>query len=116
MHRHQFIVAAFLVLLIALAGFRFISNDSGALSEQHLFASQTNLSATQRILLGHTIDINTADQQDLEALPLIGPVLAKRIIVDRERNGPFESVPDLMRVYGIGRAVIARNSPYIAVK
>ena len=104
------------MLVVALAGFRFISDDSESLPGNMLFASQQNLSAAQRILLGQTIDINTADQQTLEVLPLIGPVLARRIIDNRAEKGPFSSIHDLARVYGVGPRIVDRNSPYIAVK
>ena len=48
------------------------------------------------------IDINTADAEQLTALPGIGDVLAKRIIAYREENGSFASVQGLMNVEGIG--------------
>ena len=48
------------------------------------------------------IDINTADAEQLTALPGIGDVLAKRIIAYREENGSFSSVQGLMNVEGIG--------------
>jgi competence protein ComEA len=48
------------------------------------------------------LDLNTATATDLEALPGIGPTLAAAIVADRERNGPFGSVDDLLRVRGIG--------------
>lgn len=47
------------------------------------------------------IDINSAPVGELEKLPGIGPVLAKRIVEERERR-PFERVEDLKRVNGIG--------------
>jgi competence protein ComEA len=44
------------------------------------------------------VDLNTADQAQLEALPGIGPVTARAIIAAR----PFKSVADLKQVNGIG--------------
>ena len=44
------------------------------------------------------IDINTASQSELDSLPGIGEVYAKRIIEGR----PYRSVDDLKRVKGIG--------------
>ena len=38
----------------------------------------------------------------LEALPGVGPATSAAIIDERERNGPFASVDDLLRVTGIG--------------
>jgi competence ComEA-like helix-hairpin-helix protein len=48
------------------------------------------------------IAINRASGRDLEALPGIGPSLAKRIVEEREKSGPFRSPRDLLRVKGIG--------------
>jgi comEA protein len=54
------------------------------------------------------IDVNTAGSAELQLLPGIGPALAERIMQDREANGPFSSVDDLMRVKGIGPRTVAR--------
>jgi competence protein ComEA len=48
------------------------------------------------------IDLNTATVDELDSLPGIGPSIAKAIVDERERNGPFRSVDDLERVRGIG--------------
>ncbi|MDL2281216.1 helix-hairpin-helix domain-containing protein [Selenomonadales bacterium OttesenSCG-928-I06] len=48
------------------------------------------------------ININTANQDDLEKLPGIGPKLAERIIEYREKNGNFKEKTNIKRVDGIG--------------
>ncbi len=48
------------------------------------------------------VDINTAGVEELQRLPGIGPGLARRIIDDREANGPFREPAELTRVFGIG--------------
>jgi competence ComEA-like helix-hairpin-helix protein len=53
------------------------------------------------------LDLNTADESMLRRLPGIGPELARRIVVDREKNGLFRSVSDLQRVSGIGPRKVA---------
>ena len=50
----------------------------------------------------HLVNINTATQAELESLPWIGPALAQGIIAYREANGPFDSIEEIMDVYGIG--------------
>jgi competence protein ComEA len=50
------------------------------------------------------VDLNTANAEQLDALPGIGPATAAKIIADRAANGPFRTVDDLMRVSGIGPA------------
>ena len=47
------------------------------------------------------VDINSADQKELETLPGIGPALASRIIEHREKNGLFQRAEELMNVPGI---------------
>lgn len=51
---------------------------------------------------GALVDLNTASVADLDALPGIGEATAKKIVADREKNGPFAAPEDLMRVSGIG--------------
>ena len=53
------------------------------------------------------VDLNDAEQTELETLPGIGPALAQRIIAWREENGGFRSVEDLLAVSGIGDSVLA---------
>ena len=50
------------------------------------------------------IDLDTASAALLERLPRIGPALAKRIVEDRERRGPFGSLEAFQRVRGVGPA------------
>lgn len=60
----------------------------------------------------HSININTADQAELERLPGIGPSKAKSILMAREEaGGRFASVDDLRRIVGIGDATFAKIAP-----
>src|SRR5581483_1471056 len=61
------------------------------------------------------LDLNTATQAQLEALPGIGPALAQAIIAERTRSGGFRSVSDLRRVRGIGDARFAQLEPLVRV-
>ncbi len=51
---------------------------------------------------GDPVDINTATAEELLRLPGVGPVLAQRIVTDREANGPFKSPEEITRVFGFG--------------
>jgi competence protein ComEA len=51
------------------------------------------------------LDLDTASAAALAALPRIGPTLAKRIVEDRERRGPFGSLEGFQRVRGVGPAM-----------
>ena len=61
------------------------------------------------------VNINTADTAALETLPGVGPATAAAILDDRTKNGPFETVEDLMRVSGIGEKRFARLKDLICV-
>jgi comEA protein len=54
------------------------------------------------------IDINHADLAKLQQLSGIGPVLAKKIIDYRDKNGYFQTVQDLIKVKGIGPKLLLR--------
>ena len=56
---------------------------------------------------GGMLNINTATSAELEALPGIGPALAKRIIDFRQSNGAFKNLAELDAVSGIGPAMLA---------
>lgn len=60
-------------------------------------------------------NINTATAKELEQLPGIGEVLANRIVTDREANGPFKTVDDLMRVPGIKEGLMSRLRDLVTV-
>jgi competence protein ComEA len=61
---------------------------------------------------GAMVNINTADQTQLETLPGIGPVTARSILDYRTEKGGFTSVDELLEVSGIGDATLAKISPY----
>ncbi len=50
------------------------------------------------------VNINTANQTELETLPGIGPSTALKIIEYRELNGKFRDIEELKNVPGIGEA------------
>ena len=50
---------------------------------------------------GALVDLNTADETQLDALPGVGPSTAKAIVEYRKKNGPFKCIEDLMKVPGI---------------
>lgn len=50
------------------------------------------------------ININTATQSELESIDGIGPSLASKIILHRQKNGKFKKIEDLKNVSGIGES------------
>ncbi|MFA4903140.1 MAG: helix-hairpin-helix domain-containing protein [Desulfobaccales bacterium] len=64
----------------------------------------TVMPGTQLLTLGLPIDLNRASAEDLEAVPGIGPALARRIVEYRNTHGPFKQVDELHeKVLGIGQ-------------
>jgi competence protein ComEA len=59
--------------------------------------------------------LNTASADDLRRLPGIGQKRADAILALRARVGRFRAVEDLMKVKGIGRAMIKRLRPLVRV-
>jgi competence protein ComEA len=68
-----------------------------------------------RLAPGEKIDPNTADVDELQRLPRVGPSLAARIIAHREANGPFASLADLDAVPGIGPALLEGITPHVTL-
>ena len=64
---------------------------------------------------GEKLDLNSATALELEELPGIGPMLAARIVDDRDRHGSFRTVEDLKRVPGIKDGIMSQVREYITV-
>jgi competence protein ComEC len=75
--------------------------------DDHLAVAGHKAKAATRI-----IDINRASQEELEALPGIGQVIARRIIESR----PYRTVDDLRRVKGIGEKRLAEIRSYVTTR
>lgn len=50
------------------------------------------------------INLNTANEKELQELPGIGPAMSARIVEYRETNGAFQNIEDIKKVRGIGAA------------
>lgn len=59
------------------------------------------------------LDINRAEWPEWTLLPGIGETLAKRIVQNREEQGPFPSHADIRRVKGVGPRTIERMKPFL---
>ncbi len=62
-----------------------------------------------------SININTAQLEDLIRLPYIGPVLAQRIIDYRSEYGQFRTLDEIREVKGIGIKKLNSIKPYIFI-
>lgn len=61
------------------------------------------------------VDLNTADEQALLALPGIGPARARAILAFRASHGGFRSVSQLLSIKGIGRALLKELRPLVTI-
>lgn len=61
------------------------------------------------------IDVNTADAEELDELPQVGPSTAEEIISFRRANGDFDTVSDLEEVPGIGPSTVEEIKPFATV-
>ncbi|UCC95128.1 MAG: ComEA family DNA-binding protein, partial [Candidatus Omnitrophota bacterium] len=58
---------------------------------------------SQKIIVpASAVNINTATQSQLENLPGVGAIIARRIIEYRTQYGKFNALEDLKKVKGIG--------------
>jgi len=67
-----------------------------------------DVGTARRESAGYLVDLNQAGAKELEQVRGIGPVLAGRIVADREQRGPFASVEEVTRVRGVGPATLER--------
>ena len=62
------------------------------------------------------ININTAGEDALVALPRIGVVIARRIIAYRQEKGPFKRIEDIKNVSGIGEVTFGAIKALITIE
>ena len=62
------------------------------------------------------VNINTADKEMLSSLPGVGPVIADRIIENREKNGPFKNNEEITKIKGIGEKTFQKIKDLITVE
>ena len=61
------------------------------------------------------VNLNTASQAELEALPGVGAKTAARIVEYRQKKGPFKKIEELMNVQGIGEKSFLKLKPQLTV-
>ena len=62
------------------------------------------------------VNINTANESELQKVPGIGQTIASRIVEYRKKNGKFKTIEDIQNVSGIGTSKFSKIREYICVK
>ena len=78
------------------------------------FVAESMSAATKKPPL-KPININTANSEELQQVPGIGPATAEKILQMRKSYGAFKSVDDLLSIRGIGRKRLEKMRKYLTV-
>jgi competence protein ComEA len=61
------------------------------------------------------VSLNTATEAELDTLPGVGPVTAKRIVAWRDEHGRFTRIEELQEVDGIGPKTFAELAAHVSL-
>ena len=76
--------------------------------------AKTSRSTKKEASVG-SVNINSASETELVALPGIGPSKAKAIAEYRQQQGGFKSIDDLQQVKGIGPATLEKLRAHVTL-
>lgn len=96
----------FLFTLLLLSLFAALPENSATVTETRLGTP------TAPVLVGD-VDLNTADAETLQQLPGVGPVIAERILYQRQALGGFDCIEELVLVDGIGEKTMIKIYEYM---
>ena len=86
---------------------RAISQSGGEVQRTIFYVAPESASESEKV------DLDVASAAEIERLPRIGPVLAARIVADRDSLGPFGSLEGFRRVKGVGPALARTVSSHV---
>lgn len=107
------VVVSVLVVLV-LAGGAFYASRASEQAPRVVYSAsleEVAAEANQPLL----VNINTADVEELDELPEVGPSTAQKIVDYRQANGMFRSVDELEEVSGIGPKTLEKIKPFAGV-
>ncbi|NOZ04767.1 MAG: hypothetical protein GXP41_00220 [Chloroflexi bacterium] len=61
------------------------------------------------------VDLNAASEEELQALPGIGPAFARMIVEFRQKEGPFQQPAEIQKISGIGSVLYSQLSHRLTV-
>ncbi len=71
--------------------------------------------APRKALPPPVLNVNQANEDQLDLLPGIGPVLARRIVEYRAAHGAYQSIEQILEVKGIGPKNFEKMKPYLRI-
>jgi competence protein ComEA len=80
-----------------------------------LFLSASAFPAATKKPPVRPVNINTANAEELQLVPGIGPATAEKILQMRKSYGAFKSVDDLVAIRGIGKKRLDKMRKYLTV-
>jgi competence protein ComEA len=83
-------------------------NSAGLLDKSDTKCISIYVPGNQQKEESQKVNVNRAETWLLEALPEIGSVKAQAIVDYREKNGPFVTFDDLLKVDGFSEALLTR--------
>ena len=111
-HGHRVVVAT-LVVAVLVGGAFYASRVSERAPQVVYSASLEEVEAESGGSL--LVNVNTADVEELDGLPEVGPATAEAIVDYRRNSGSFGSVDELEEVPGIGPTTIEKIKPFATV-
>lgn len=103
MKKGSAVLLAFSAVFFALIIGIFIGRNTGARQIHNLVEyEQLCTNAITADESDPRLNINDLSAMQLQSIPGIGEVLAQRIVIYRESNGPFNAMDELLNVKGIG--------------
>jgi competence protein ComEA len=103
-HQRSLLVLVSSFLLMTASYWFYLGGHRGQLIE---------IDRAEPLSVKYLVDVNKADWPEIVQLPGLGETLARRILSDRQENGPFRDIDDLNRVDGIGLRTLERVRPYL---
>lgn len=111
-YRPQIIVAT--LILIFLGGGALYNSRFTESAPQTVYTGAVE-SVNQQAAQPLMVDINTADAEELDELPGVGPSTAEKILEHRRTNGLFRNLDELEEVPGIGPKTLEKIRPFARV-
>lgn len=92
--------------------------DNTSINQDTQNSNDSSNTAANEDLNGNSnkkININSADQSELDKIPGVGESTAKKILEYRKENGNFKSIEDIKNVSGIGDKKFESMKDYISI-